>query len=135
MDANDAVIQKMRAAALAAAEKAYCPYSNFPVGAAVLTEDGEIFSGCNVENASLGLSMCAERSAVFQTVAKGYRKIVAVVIVTSTSNATPPCGACRQVISEFGNNTEVFSFDQDGNVLHFRLDQLLPEAFGPHSLS
>lgn len=131
---SDAVIQKMRAAAEAAAQKAYCPYSKFPVGAAVLTEEHEVFVGCNVENASLGLTMCAERNAVFQAVAKGHRKILAVVIVTPTSAPTPPCGACRQVINEFGNQAEVFSFDKDGNVQCSRLDQLLPGAFGPDSL-
>jgi cytidine deaminase len=134
MKVSDAVIQKMRAAAEAAAEKAYCPYSEFPVGAAVLTEGHEVFVGCNVENASLGLTMCAERNAVFQAVASGHRKIVAVVIVTPTSAPAPPCGACRQVISEFGNQAEVFSFGKDGNVQHFHLNKLLPEAFGPDRL-
>jgi len=135
MDPNDAVVQKMRVVAKAAAENAYCPYSKFPVGAAVLTDDGEVFSGCNVENASLGLTMCAERNAVFQAVARGYRKIVAVVIVTLALTPAPPCGACRQVINEFGNEAEVFSFDKDGNVLHHRLDQLLPQAFASNALS
>lgn len=134
MDPNDAVVQKMRVVAKAAAENAYCPYSKFPVGAAVLTDDGEVFSGCNVENASLGLTMCAERNAVFQAVARGYRKIVAVVIVTLASIPAPPCGACRQVINEFGNEAEVFSFDNDGNLLHLRLDQLLPQAFTSNTL-
>jgi len=134
MKASDAVIRKMRAAAEGAAEKAYCPYSKFPVGAAVLTQEDEIFVGCNVENASLGLTMCAERNAVFQAVAKGHRRIVAVVIVTPTSAPVSPCGACRQVINEFGNHAEIFSFDKDGDVQYFRLDRLLPEAFGPDRL-
>lgn len=129
MKASDEVIQKMRAAAEAAAEKAYCPYSKFPVGAAVLTEEKEIFVGCNVENASLGLTMCAERNAVFQAVTRGHRRIVAVVIVTPTSTPTTPCGACRQVINEFGKQAEVFSFDKDGNVHYSRLNKLLPDAF------
>jgi cytidine deaminase len=131
MDANDPIIQKMRIAAEGAGERAYCPYSDFQVGAAVLTEGGAVFSGCNVENISLGLSICAERNAVFQAVSQGYRKIVAVVLVTSTSTPIMPCGACRQVINEFGgNDTEVFSFDKNGNVLNFNLGQLLPDAFG-----
>lgn len=134
MKASDAKIQDMRAAAEAAAERAYCPYSKFPVGAAVLTDRDEVFVGCNVENASFGLSMCAERNAVFQALAKGHRKIVAVVIVTPTSAPTPPCGACRQVINEFGNQAEVFSFDKNGNFQCARLDRLLPGAFGPDSL-
>jgi len=134
MKATDEVIQKMRAAAEVAMKKAYCPYSKFPVGAAVLTEKHEVFAGCNIENASLGLSMCAERNAVFQAVSKGRRKIVALVIVTPTSVPTPPCGACRQVISEFGNQAEVFSFSKDGNVHYFHLNKLLPEAFGSDML-
>jgi cytidine deaminase len=133
--AGDEMVQKMRAVAKAAAKNAYCPYSKFPVGAAVLTDDGEVFSGCNVENASLGLTICAERNAVFQAVARGYRKIVAVVIVTPGSSAATPCGACRQVISEFGNEAEVFSFDKDGNILHLRIDELLPKAFTSDTLS
>ena len=131
---SDEVIQKMRAAAEDAMKKAYCPYSKFPVGAAVLTEEQEIFSGSNVENSSLGLTMCAERNAVFQAVSKGCRKILALVIVTPTSVPTPPCGACLQVISEFGNQAEVFSFSKEGNVQHFQLKKLLPEAFGPDKL-
>lgn len=134
MKASDAVIRKMRSAAEGAAEKAYCPYSKFPVGAAILTEEHEIFVGCNVENASLGLTMCAERNAVFQAVAKGHRKILAVVIVTPTSSPAPPCGACRQVINEFGNQAEVFSFGKDGSVEYFRLNKLLPGAFEPDRL-
>jgi cytidine deaminase len=134
MKVSDEIIQKMRAVAEVAAGKAYCPYSKFPVGAAVLTEEQEVFAGCNVENVSLGLTMCAERNAVFQAVSKGHRKIVALVIVTPTSDPTSPCGACRQVINEFGNQAEVFSFGKDGNVQYFRLNKLLPEAFGPHRL-
>ena len=124
----------MRAAAEAAAKKAYCPYSKFPVGASVLTDEHEVFAGCNVENASFGLTICAERNAIFQAVAKGNRKILAVVIVAPKSAPSPPCGACRQVINEFGNQAEIFSFDKNGNVLHSRLDKLLPDAFGPNSL-
>ena len=135
MDASDSVIKMMKEAARSSSEKAYCPYSQFPVGAAVLTNTGDIFSGCNVENASYGLSMCAERNAVFQAVANSQRQIIAVVVVTPTHTPTPPCGACRQVINEFGKQAEVFSFDGDGNVLKYQLQQLLPEAFGPDNLA
>ena len=92
------------AAARAAAARAYCPYSHFQVGAAVLTGSGEIFAGCNVENASYGLTICAERNAVFQAVARGRGplSICAVVVFTPTATPTAPCGACRQVINEFG---------------------------------
>ena len=113
----------------------FCVLRKFPVGAAVLTNTGDIFTGCNVENASYGLSMCAERNAVFQAVANRQRQIIAVVVVTPTQTPTPPCGACRQVINEFGKQAEVFSFGGDGNVLKARLQQLLPEAFGPDNLT
>src|SRR5437764_12760377 len=100
-------VQKMREAAQVAARAAYCPYSNFPVGAAVLSSEGEIFAGCNVENASFGLTICAERNAIFQAISKGRRRIRAVVIVTPIGGLTPPCGACRQVINEFGPEADV----------------------------
>ena len=97
MNADDLVVQEMRVAAETAMNNAYCRYSKFRVGAAVLTSDGEIFAGCNVENASYGLTMCAERNAIFQAVAKGAlskeRKLKAVVVVTPKEKVTPPCGA------------------------------------------
>src|SRR4051794_3476136 len=89
-------------AARAASAAAYCPYSRFAVGAAVLAADGRVFNGCNVENASFGLTICAERNAIAQAVAAGVREIVAVCVHTPTATPTPPCGACRQVIVEFG---------------------------------
>jgi len=131
---EDAIIDKLRRAAQTAAENAYCPYSKFAVGAGVLTETGEIFSGCNVENASFGLTICAERNAVFQAVANGHRKIVAVAVATGTDSPTPPCGACRQVIHEFGPEAEILSFARDGTLLRQTLDRLLPKAFGPDNV-
>jgi len=131
---DESLIERMKQAAMDSSKNAYCPYSNFPVGAAVLTEDGEMFAGCNVENASYGLSMCAERNAVFKAIANGSSKIVAVAIYTPTRTPSSPCGACRQVINEFGARAELFSFDNDGNVLKSRLTELLPEAFGPDNL-
>ncbi len=128
---GEPLIQRLREAAVAASHKAYCPYSKFPVGAAVLTENGAIFAACNVENASYGLTVCAERNAVFQAVASGHQRIRAVAIVTPTDSPTPPCGACRQVISEFGPEAEVFSFAKDGRALYHTVKELLPEAFGP----
>ena len=106
----------------AAMANAYCRYSKFRVGAAVLTADGEIVAGCNVENASYGLTMCAERSAIFQAVAQGHRDLKAVVIVTPTRSPTPPCGACRQVINEFGPNAEVFLFGKGKSGTKFTLE-------------
>lgn len=129
MNADAPEVKKMRDAALAALENAYCPYSKFPVGAAVLTENGKIFAGCNVENVSYGLTICAERSAIFQAVAKGYHSVRAVVIVTGTDRPTPPCGACRQVIHEFNSRADVFVFAKDQDFAHFKLPQLLPEAY------
>ena len=134
MKSGDAVFQEMRAAASAAMKNAYCRYSKFRVGAAVLSAEGEIFSGCNVENASYGLTMCAERNAIFQAVAQGQRDITAIVIVTATKELTPPCGACRQVINEFGPNAEVFLFGRGKAGTKFKMSKLLPRAFGPKNL-
>ena len=139
MKANDQIVQKMRAAAEGAMKNAYCLYSNFRVGAAVLSEEGEIFAGCNVENASYGLTICAERNAIFQAVAKGAiskeRKLKAVVVVTPAEKLTPPCGACRQVIYEFCEqaDADIFIFGTN-NTGSFKLSALLPEAFGPKDL-
>ena len=129
MKSDDAIVQEMRAAARAAMEKAYSPYSNFRVGAAVLTADNKIFAGCNVENVSYGLTMCAERNAIFQAVAKGSRKLRAVVIVTEDEQLTPPCGACRQVINEFGPDAEIFIFGSGKKGKKTSLPKLLPYAF------
>jgi cytidine deaminase len=129
-----AVLSKLQAAAIKAAEQAYCPYSRFPVGAAVFTTDRKIFSGCNVENASYGLTICAERNAIFNAVAFGSQKIAAVMIYTPTLNPSAPCGACRQVINEFGPRAEIYSFCQGKRVLHVSITELLKHPFGPQSL-
>jgi cytidine deaminase len=134
MKQSDAIVQEMRAAARAAMRNAYCRYSKFQVGAAVLTAEEEIFAGCNVENASYGLTMCAERNAIFQAVAKGRQKLKAVVIITPTKTLTPPCGACRQVINEFGPDAEVFIFGSGKTGRKISLSKLLPDAFGPLNL-
>jgi cytidine deaminase len=138
MKPSDAVVQEMRSAARAAMKNAYCRYSKFRVGAAVLTADGKIFAGCNVENASYGLTSCAERNAIFQAVAAGAlskdRKLKAVAIVTPKKTLTPPCGACRQVINEFGPNAEIFIFGRDKTGQKIKLSKLLPRAFGPQNL-
>jgi cytidine deaminase len=124
-------LSKLKSAAKKASRHAYCPYSRFSVGAAVLTEEGRIFSACNVENASLGMTICAERSAVFQAVARGARKIRAVAVYTPTKTAAAPCGACRQVINEFGREAEVYSFCEGVDELNDKLSNLLTRAFGP----
>ena len=136
MEIDRAVRLEMIAAARRAAANAYCPYSQFRVGASILTDQGEIFSGCNVENASYGLTICAERNASFHAVAKAAGPLViqAVVVFTPTSEPTAPCGACRQVINEFGPNAEVISVCDGPVMITNRLDELLPDAFGPHNL-
>jgi cytidine deaminase len=128
-------LAELKSAATAASKNAYCPYSRFPVGAAVLTEDGLIFSGCNVENASYGLTICAERNAVFQAVAAGSPRLVAVAIFTPTSTPSAPCGACRQVLNEFGSTMEVHCFGNGSKALHASIPELLTHAFGPSNLT
>jgi cytidine deaminase len=131
---NSTVVHpELVAAARQAAGHAYCPYSQFPVGAAVLTDRGEIFSGCNVENASYGLTVCAERNAIFHAAAHGCHPLVirAIVVFTPTAEPTAPCGACRQVIHEFGPNAEVISVCAGPAIVRRRLGELLADAFGP----
>jgi cytidine deaminase len=123
------------AAAGEALERAYAPYSGFQVGAALLTDDGSRFTGANVENASYGLSMCAERTAVFHAVAQGVRRLRAVAVVASNDEPTWPCGACRQVLYEFGPDLVVISEGKGGRREERSLAELLPEAFGPADLA
>ena len=119
--------------AIAAKEKAYVPYSKFHVGAAVLTEDNEIFTGCNIEIASYSPTICAERTAIFKAVSEGHRKIKAVAVV-GDANHTFPCGVCRQVIREFGNDATIIIANSQEDFKEFTLDQLLPHSFGPDDL-
>ncbi len=109
--------------------RAYAPYSRFLVGAAVLCEDGTIFTGCNVENASYGLAMCAERVAIGAAVASGHRRFMAVAVAGTGPGATAPCGACRQVIAEFAPNCPVYCAGESGGVLHTSMAALLPHQF------
>lgn len=119
-------------AACAVRAHAYAPYSNYRVGAAILLPDGRIFTGVNVENASYGLSNCAERTAVFKAVTDGYQEILAVAICTE--NGGSPCGACRQVLVEFGGDIPVLLSDATGEVRETTLYALLPDHFGPEHL-
>ncbi len=135
MKLTAALRRKLKSAARGAARHAYAPYSKFPVGAAVLAEGGEIYAACNVENASLGLTLCAERNAIFQAVAHGARTIRAVAVYTPTSAPTAPCGACRQVLAEFGAEARVLCCtDDDRADVEHALSELLPAAFGRGSL-
>jgi cytidine deaminase len=116
-------------AARQACRQAYAPYSHFPVGAAVLTDSGQIVTGCNVENASLGLSCCAERVAMFNAVSQGNRRIIALAIYTPTATPTSPCGACRQVLGELVDDAVIISLCQSDQRLESSLTALLPMAF------
>ncbi|HEV8597989.1 MAG TPA: cytidine deaminase [Gemmatimonadales bacterium] len=120
-------------AARAAQQHAYCPYSHYRVGAALLTEDGRVFVGCNVENASYGLTVCAERSAVFTAVSSGARQFRRIVVATDSEPPAPPCGACRQVLAEFGAELEVESVGPT-QTKRWRIGELLPDAFSKEIL-
>jgi cytidine deaminase len=122
--------------ARAAQQRAYVPYSNFHVGCAVLTEDGRIFEGANVENASYSLTSCAEMTTLRTMAATGYRgEVVAVAVVGDGEDPVTPCGACRQVIFEFGPNATVYSSGDGGRPIVKKITDLLPHAFGPARLS
>lgn len=121
------------AAAVAARAGSYSPYSKFPVGAALLDRDGRVWTGANIENASYGLSMCAERNAVFAAVAAGARAFDAVAVTGPDGMTTMPCGACRQVLWEFGPAMRVV-FADGGVLTSVPLAELLPAAFGPAQL-
>jgi cytidine deaminase len=131
-----AQLKRLSTAAKQASTKAYAPYSKFKVGAAILTHGGRIFTGCNVENASYGLCNCAERTAIFNAVASGEKslRLSCVVVYTPTPKATAPCGACRQVIFEFGSQVRVISTCRTNDRLDSTIAELLPKAFGPSDL-
>lgn len=129
-----AQIRRLEKAARAAAKKSYSPYSEFPVGAAIVCGSGRVFTGCNVENASYGLCNCAERTAIFSAAATGERVVTAVVVYTPTPTPSSPCGACRQVINEFGPDALVISICDGPDRIATTLSALLPAAFGPKNL-
>lgn len=116
-------------AALAAREHAHAPYSHFRVGAALEDEAGRIHTGCNVENASYGLTICAERVAMFKAISEGARKFRRIAIVADTDTLTPPCGACRQILWEFCGDLEIVLGNPRGNSETLRLKDLFPRAF------
>ncbi len=120
---------RLVAAARAAREHAVARFSGFKVGAALLTPDGTIISGCNVENATYGLTVCAERVAMFKALSEGHREFMAVAVVADTSDPTPPCGACRQILWEFGGDLEVFLANLTEHKGTYRLKNLLPLPF------
>ena len=131
---NDELTAGLVDAAIRAQREAYAPYSNYAVGAALLTASGEIFIGVNVENAVFPLTMCAERSAIFSAVSAGHRKFQAVAVATRDGGT--PCGSCRQVMAEFGLEIEVIIADTSGNVrMITTVADLLPGAFGSQNLN
>jgi len=115
-----------------ARQRAYAPYSRFAVGAALLGRSGRVYAACNVENVSYGLSICAERAAVFKAVSEGEQEFEALAVVTSAGGS--PCGACRQVLAEFNYNMTVYVADTEGQYQAFTVEELLPEAFMPEDL-
>lgn len=124
------------AKAIEARELAYCPYSNFKVGAAVLFEDGEIYTGCNIENASYGGTNCAERTAIFNAVSKGNRKLKAIALIGDTTSFTYPCGMCRQVISEFveSKDTKIIIIKNKDEYILKTFEEIMPGAFTKEDL-
>ena len=125
---------QLRARAASAMERAYAPYSNFRVGAALLTSDGGVVEGCNVENASFPAGSCAERVAVGTAITRGLRDFVALAVVTEATEPTPPCGVCRQVLMEFAPELPVLSATLGGAEARWSVSELLPHAFTPTSL-
>ena len=120
---------KIIRAATAARENAHAPFSHFKVGAALLTASNEVVTGCNVENASYGLTMCAERVAIFKAISEGEKKFVKICVVADTDALTPPCGACRQIIWEFCGDVEVILGNLKKETARYRLKDLLPLPF------
>ena len=121
-------------AAQAMLARAYVPYSHFPVGAVLECADGSVFTGCNVENAAYGPSICAERTAVVKAVSEGHRDFVRIAIAADTEQFCPPCGVCRQVLSEFAGALEVILVNSRGNTMTLTLNDLLPYRFDSANL-
>ncbi|XP_071385018.1 cytidine deaminase b [Centroberyx affinis] len=121
---------------LQAKEHAYCPYSKFRVGAALLAHDDRVFTGCNVENACYNLGVCAERNAISKAVSEGYRSFKAIAIASDLNDQfISPCGGCRQFMREFGSSWEVYLSKPDGSYVKMDVSELLPVSFGPEDLS
>ena len=122
--------EELKSAASSMLEKAYCPYSHFPVGAALECEDGTVFTGCNIENAAFSPTICAERTAIFKAVSEGHLKFRRIAIAARSAEHCVPCGVCRQVIREFAPELEIICLNEAGDAKHFTLPDLLPHGFG-----
>ncbi|GEL76190.1 cytidine deaminase [Tenuibacillus multivorans] len=117
-------------------DRAYVPYSNFPVGAALITEDGKVYRGCNIENAAYPVSCCAERTAIFKAISEGERDFQAMAVIAHTSRPVPPCGSCRQVMSEFFNKEmPIYICSKNQEYKEVRVEELLPFSFNQEDLS
>ena len=126
--------EELKAAAVAMLDRAYVPYSHFPVGAALECSDGTVFTGCNVENAVYPAGICAERNAIFHAVAEGRTDFVRIAIAGRSEDFCVPCGICRQVMEEFNPEMEVICLNRKGEELALPLGELLPHGFGPKYL-
>ena len=127
--------EELKSAAVAMLDRAYCPYSRFPVGAALECEDGTVFTGCNVENAAYPAGICAERNAIFHAVSQGHTRFRRIVIAGRGKDFCAPCGVCRQVMREFSTDLEIICLNGDGEDRSFTLEELLPHSFGPEHLN
>ena len=127
-------LDELKALAVSMLDRAYCPYSHFPVGAALECDDGAVYTGCNVENAAYGATICAERTAMVKAVSEGHRDFDTIVIAGRSEDYCVPCGTCRQVLREFAPDIEVICLNGKGEARHFALKELLPESFGPEYL-
>jgi cytidine deaminase len=125
---------KLITAAHKAKKNSYSPYSKFRVGAALLTSSGKIITGCNIENSSYSLTICAERTALFKAVSEGHKRFKAIVIASDSSSFIPPCGACRQVLSDLAGNIDVFLSNNKHEVLQLKMEDFLPMPFNDSML-
>ena len=121
--------EELKAKAVSMLEMSYCPYSHFPVGAALECEDGTVYTGCNIENAGYSATVCPERTAVFKAVSEGHRRVKRIVVAGRSDSPCVPCGECRQVLSEFAPELEVICLGKDGSELALSLTDLLPHSF------
>ena len=127
--------EELKAAAVAMLDRAYCPYSHFPVGAALECSDGTVFTGCNIENAAYSPTICAERTAVAKAVSEGHTDFVRIVVAGRCEDFCVPCAVCRQGLREFAPNMEVICLNGKGEEQVFTLPELLPHSFGPEFLA